>query len=530
MRTSSKKYWAERSVELEAQTQTEAGKAADKIRKAYERAVQNINDDIEETFREFSRFTGVDEKLARELIDNAKNDSQYEELLFLLEETTDETQQGEIKKRINAQAYGARMSRLEALKQRVYIELQKAASIEQMIHKALQSEIMEISYYTTICDVAKGLNCGIDFSILGEKAIEKVLESDWLGSNYSSRIWKNSKQFVSTAQETIEDGIISGHSVDKMAERLKDFVNAEDGKSVRYVTERLVRTEAAHFMAEGQAAAYDEIGAQTYQFIASLSERTCEECGALDGSTFKLSEREPGANYPVIHPNCRCTTIIGDFLPKTRIAHDPLDGHKYKVDGSVTYEEWKNGLSDEQKEAMEQHVKKKPVDKTAKSDIIKMRGGRIMNINSIDSPIEQRNTGKGVPSAIIHADRPLNNRQKRLLESLPKYDSSVIIRKKEVNMKDLSALTAYTGDEFAVFTKANERLIIRGNHNSVNVDIEKAKELNKLGYRWSGHTHPGVSTDFATPSQGDRDILNCFAQKMSVIYNSTGKFRTFEKG
>ena len=358
MRTSrNKRYWAERSVELEAHTQTEVGKAADKIRRAYERAVENINKDIEDTFQEFSRFTGVDKKLARELIDNAKNDAQYEELLFLLEEVTDEAQQEEIKKRINAQAYGARMNRLEALKQRAYIELKKAASIEQMIHNALHSQIMEISYYTTIVDVAKGLNCGIDFSLLGEKAIEKVLESDWLGSNYSSRIWKNNKQFVGSVQETIEDGIIAGHSVDRMAESLKDFVNAEDGRSARYVTERLVRTEAAHFMAEGQAAAYDEVGAQTYQFVASLSERTCEECGALDGETFKLSERAPGLNYPVIHPNCRCTTIIGDFLPRTRTAHDPLDGHKYKVDGSVTYEQWKNGLSDEQRTAMELHVK-----------------------------------------------------------------------------------------------------------------------------------------------------------------------------
>ena len=86
-----------------------------------------------------------------------------------------------------------------------------------------------------------------------------------------------------------------------------------------------------------------------------------------------------------------------------------------------------------------------------------------MNINNIDSPIEQRNTGKGNPNAIIHAERPLSNRQQRLLDILSEYDSNVVIPKKEVNMRDLSALTAYTGDEFAMFTKKNERLVIRGN-------------------------------------------------------------------
>lgn len=152
-----------------------------------------------------------------------------------------------------------------------------------------------------------------------------------------------------------------------------------------------------------------------------------------------------------------------------------------------------------------------------------------MSINNIDSPIEQRNTGKGNPNAIIHADRPLNTRQRKILDRLPEYDSCVTLPKKDVNMRDLSALTAYTGDEFAVFTRKNERLLVRGNHNSVNVDIARAKELSAQGYKWSGHTHPGLLTDFATPSQGDKDILACFNQNTSAIYNSAGKYRTFEK-
>ena len=171
----------------------------------------------------------------------------------------------------------------------------------------------------------------------------------------------------------------------------------------------------------------------------------------------------------------------------------------------------------------------KPLTNAVKGGIIKVQGGKIMNINHIDSPIEQRNTAKGNPNAILQFNRPLNNRQKAILNRLPEYDSKVTLPKKKVNMKDLSALTAATGDEFTLFTKGNERLIIRGNSNSVNIDVDKAIELSKQGYKWSGHTHPGLSYDFATPSQGDKDILDCFKQNMSVIYNSKGQFRTFEK-
>ena len=152
-----------------------------------------------------------------------------------------------------------------------------------------------------------------------------------------------------------------------------------------------------------------------------------------------------------------------------------------------------------------------------------------MTINNIDSPIEQRNTGKGQPNAIIHTGRPLNSRQRRILEQLPEYDSRIVVSKKNVNMKDLAALTAETGDEFTMFTKGQERLIVRGNSTSVRIDTEQAIQLAQSGYKWSGHTHPGINDNCMISSPGDHAVLDCFKQKTSVIYNSKGQFRTFEK-
>ena len=152
-----------------------------------------------------------------------------------------------------------------------------------------------------------------------------------------------------------------------------------------------------------------------------------------------------------------------------------------------------------------------------------------MNINNIESPIEQRNTGKGNPNAILMFDRPLNNRQKNLLNSLSEYDSSIVVRKRDVNMKDLSALTAVTGDEFALFTKGSERLVVRGNSRSVNIDIGKAHKLSEQGYKWSGHTHPGVGKNCLVASPGDYEILKCFKQNVAYIYNSQGDYLEFER-
>lgn len=171
----------------------------------------------------------------------------------------------------------------------------------------------------------------------------------------------------------------------------------------------------------------------------------------------------------------------------------------------------------------------KTLTNSGKHGIITSQVEKIMNINNIDSPIEQRNTAKGNPNAILMFDRPLNNRQQKLLESLNGYDTRTIVPKKSVNMKDLSALTAVTGDEFALFTKGNERLVIRGNNNSVNIDKEQALELNKLGYKWSGHTHPGMGKNCLQASPGDVEILKCFNQKVAYIYNSQGIYLGFER-
>ena len=169
---------------------------------------------------------------------------------------------------------------------------------------------------------------------------------------------------------------------------------------------------------------------------------------------------------------------------------------------------------------------KEAVEKTTKSDIIKTGGGSV-TIHSIDSPIEGRNSSMGKPSAILHYDVPLTARQQKLLDHLPKFDSRITVPKKSVSMTDLSALTAKTGHEFAMFTKGDERLIVRGNRTMVRINTDLAEKLASEGYRWSGHTHPGTDGNCLIASEGDRVILRVFRQESSVIYNSKGNFRVF---
>ncbi len=227
---------------------------------------------------------------------------------------------------------------------------------------------------------------------------------------------------------------------------------------------------------------------------------TCSLCGSMDGMIFPRAQLKQGISQPPFHPNCRCTTVPYDEdwdYKGQRIAKDK-EGKYYYVPENMSYEEWKK-------------------------EFVEGEGKSL----SISAPIEQRNTGKGNPNAIQLFNVDLNKRQKQLLEKLDSFDARTTVKKKNVNFKDLSALTAKTGDEYAMFTKGNKRLIIRGNSKMVNINSKEAKKLMADGYRWSGHTHPGNTDLCLTASDGDLLILNAFEQERSVIYNSKGQYHLF---
>ena len=144
------------------------------------------------------------------------------------------------------------------------------------------------------------------------------------------------------------------------------------------------------------------------------------------------------------------------------------------------------------------------------------------------TPIDARNKMTGKPLGISYSVAGLSGRQKQLLVKLSTYGSELVVPKRRVTMRDLAALTASEQVEFALFTRKNERLIIRGGNMTVPIQPADAKRLAADGWRWSGHTHPGYGHLVLAPSIGDKAVLACFSQKYSLIFNSGGRFLIFD--
>lgn len=135
----------------------------------------------------------------------------------------------------------------------------------------------------------------------------------------------------------------------------------------------------------------------------------------------------------------------------------------------------------------------------------------------------------GNPRAIYRGFGELSSGQAAVLEQLEGFGSRTIVGKRSFGLNDLSALTAATGDEFAMFTTGGRRMVMRGGPEGVPVTPDMMSDLAAQGWRWSGHSHPGGASVLRA-SEGDLAVLRASDQTQSVIMNSEGSFRLFGVG
>ncbi len=502
----SKKYWVERTDKRMELAHRNANEVTAEVSKAYDKAIEQINKDMDSILTNFSKLDGMTKDEAIKLLNERISPKKLEEIRAEIKTLPDGPIKTQLINKINAQAYRARMTRKQALKEKLQIECSKVASTELEASRKFYTKQIKETYYRNMFDFSQGVGQAIDFTLVPKKRIDAILEANWSGKHYSKRIWGNCEAFAEKLEELILKGAMEGKNSTVLARELREYANV--GK---HVSERLLRTETTYIATMADLEAMKDRDTEELEFVATLDGRTSRKCQEHDGNRVKVSKAEPGKNVPPLHTYCRSTMIevMDDLEHKVRWARDK-SGKPIQVPGDMKYPEFKE----------------KFLEKSGKNDIIKSEDKTYM----IKSPIEHKNTGKGNPNAITMIGRPLNNRQEKLLHQLSNYDERVIVKKSYVSMVDLAALTAQTGVEFAMFTKGVERLIIRGNEVSVNVTLDIAKKLKEDGYKWSGHTHPG-NNDFALlASDGDVQILKEFDQQYGVIYDSRGRFSIFEGG
>lgn len=231
-----------------------------------------------------------------------------------------------------------RLDRMYHLQSKIHKRLRELGGqeIEVMDNKLRGvAELVDKNTISGLPDAAKNS----PWAVLPREQAEAIANRIWCadGENWSDRIWKNKAALQQRLEKGMVDGVIRGVKTDELTKTLM----ADMGVGYREAS-RIARTETTHVQAEAEAAALEREGYEKYEFMNATDGRTCDECGRLNGKTFLLSERQPGVNFPPIHPNCRGRIVIADDRKKRRLEEpvqyegDITDKLKRKVQETVT--------------------------------------------------------------------------------------------------------------------------------------------------------------------------------------------------
>lgn len=363
-------YWEQRALKLEHLTQQKASDTVRAICRNYDQAQASIVAQIEKIF---ARYVNNNEALNEEkalLLLSEKQTAEYrQELLELYHSTEDPQLREEIRARLDAPAYASRISRLQALRDQIYLDCRVLGLPEVRLVRDRLMDVLEQSCYRQIFDIQQGVGLHYDFSKLTNRQMQAIIAQPWSGENYSSRIWNNNQEFAAQVEHTVASGILSGQSYQDMAERLRHVVGEDDSEGAKYKSMRLIRTECNHVATQGQMLGYEAGGIEYYIFLATLDLVTSQICRSLDMKRLPRSEAETGVNLPPMHPNCRSTTMPNiDMETLARIrraARDPATGKSNTVPGNMSYSEWyeKYVKGNAEAEANEKTVQNKSADK-----------------------------------------------------------------------------------------------------------------------------------------------------------------------
>lgn len=361
------KYWEDRANERMSNYHKNADETVFKINNAYDAAMEDINKEINKIFYTFQSQSGLSIEEAKALLNSNISESELEDIKSKINGIQDKDLKKYLMAELNAKAYKARMTRLEALKESIKVNSAKVAEVQLKEGQKSFINTINDAYYKNIFDTQKGTGLGFDFSSMPVDRIEEILKNNWSGKNYSERVWNNTEALASKLEETLTTGLMQGKGSRKMAAEIEDL--SDYGKMA---SERLIRTETTYVANAAEMESYKECDIDKYVFVATLDLRTSDICREHDGKIIEVKKGVSGDNLPPLHPYCRSTTIayMGEewYNNLKRRARDPETGKTYTVPGNMNYNEWYkknvvNKYGEQKAESFEKMIKNKASDK-----------------------------------------------------------------------------------------------------------------------------------------------------------------------
>lgn len=185
---------------------------------------------------------------------------------------------------------------------------------------------------------------GVVFSSVPVQQAAELLASTLGGSFYFELLNDLGAEALRSVRGVLLAGLMRGQSVSTVSRLLQTTL-----QNKRWQSTRIVRSEYVRVAAQAALLTYEQNKRylRGVQWVSTLDDRTCVQCGVLDGQVW----REPlQAKLPVLstHPNCRCA-LVPVLLSARELGLQDTPGVRASFSGEVagteTYATWFNQQS-----------------------------------------------------------------------------------------------------------------------------------------------------------------------------------------
>lgn len=330
-----KLYWIARIARLDEYTLLTTKQTAAALTVPYMRAANEYIREFRSIYANYTSAFNLSQAEANRLLANVKYDKTImQNLKAVADKLPDGEDKDKILATISAPAYRYRLERVEVMQKELKETCNSLASAETTVERAVLQTEVERAYNITFDGIAqkqpsdaimdaiqgnttiksaanipKGLqefdittDKGIldSFHAINERAVKQIVNRNWSGESFSSRIWEHTDELAKTVKDVLLNGELTGASVNKMAGEIKNRFNV-----AAYQARRLVRTEINYVQNQATLEEYKDAGIERYEFGAFLDDRTSEICEEHNGHIYFVKDAKVGVNCPPMHPNCR---------------------------------------------------------------------------------------------------------------------------------------------------------------------------------------------------------------------------------
>lgn len=292
---SNTEYWQKREAYKLKKGLKDLKKIERELIKAYKKAMDDIGKEISNFFYKYAEDNNLSYKDAQKLL----NGKEFKEFKYdlktyikLIEENADE----ELLLELNTLSMKSRISRLEELFFQCGKYINEVYETSEKSLRICYKGTIKDNYYQTIYDIHKAIGVGASFSYIDNDTIKEILAFPWSGRHYSQRLWSNRTKLKNAMVEELTQMLIQGKGVRETSKALSKRLDVDLKNCIR-----LIHTEHAYFMESASEKAYEELGVEKYQILATLDNRTSPICQKLDGEVFNVKDAVVGVNMPPFH-------------------------------------------------------------------------------------------------------------------------------------------------------------------------------------------------------------------------------------